>query len=816
MAARLQRHEGRWEIFDAQRLTSVENLFRLSLDTTQQFTATNLVIKAEDLDVTLETGSVFLSSTDVGVTGLVLLGRGEMRFHPKPETERGQVRIFSGSETLTARFDAAFIRVDPSDFDSLVASDALTARTPDPRDVRKAGEVFAEDSSKSFQVNLGDLSGDAWSLLPGRGNFIGEIHTRRYGTLTYTRSRTDAEDITLFDRTRRHNIAVYASEDTLARRGPTFSDDDNRDYDVLDYNIDLAYSPGRQFLDGVATVRVRVRASSLGTISLRLADALVVRSITSDRFGRLFGFRVNRQNVVVINLPATLLQDTELTLTFVYSGRLEAQSQGGSEAAGLGQDQIAEMPAGDHRRAELPLQQPERVVSAGHDDRLRHGHAQDQRAGRVRLRRERRPAAGVAADRGLERRPVRAPHLHVRRRTAAALSRVHRQQVRALGDGDGAVGRRQPGDFRRGEPAAGQARAGARRAGDGHRAVLRVAHRRRAVPDVHARGRRRRAAGRPQPGLLRAALPAAADDRAHLAQRSGRVRPVPGLLHRARARAPVVGTGGRLAQLPRAVDQRGLRAVLRGALRAAPARRRGVREHPAADAPVGDERIRPGAGRPGLSPRPHQGRQPRLPRARLQQERGGAAHAAAAGRRRGVLRRRAPLLRRVALPEGRHRRVPAGHRSSRRPAARSLLRPVDLRVHAAAAEGHLPRRGRRARRPHRAAGRDVRRPRHPDARIRGQDENRRRHPRGRTRHRAPRPARGRPPERRDQQGRRDARRNSSNSEEPATCSARKALQSAGPEAALQRLWPSPRALAASTLDRQHLARSHPARCSIYP
>ena len=61
--------------------------------------------------------------------------------------------------------------------------------------------MFAEDSSKSFQLNLGDLSSDAWSLLPGHGNFVGEIHTRRYGTLTYTRSKSDAEDITLFDRT---------------------------------------------------------------------------------------------------------------------------------------------------------------------------------------------------------------------------------------------------------------------------------------------------------------------------------------------------------------------------------------------------------------------------------------------------------------------------------------------------------------------------------------------------------------------------------------------------------------------------------------
>jgi hypothetical protein len=340
----IQRRVGPWQIIDQERLTSVENLFRLALDTSQQYSAANLSIKAEDLDVTLESGSVFLVPTDAGVTGLVLLGRGDMRFHPRPDTEKGQVKIFCGSETLVARFDVAFLRIDPSDFNALVASEALVARPVDARDLRKANDVFAEDSAKSFQLGLGDLSVDAWSLLPGRGNFIGEFHTRRYGTLTYTRSKSDAEDITVFDRARRKNIAVYASEETLARRGPSYSDDDSREYDVIDYNIDLTVSPGRPWLDGVASVRVRVRAPTLATVSLRLADSLVVRSITSDRFGRLFGFRVNRQNVVVINLPAALPQDALLTLTLVYGGRLEAQPPDGSEAMALalGQDQALE------------------------------------------------------------------------------------------------------------------------------------------------------------------------------------------------------------------------------------------------------------------------------------------------------------------------------------------------------------------------------------------------------------------------------------------------------------------------------------------
>ena len=68
-----------WALIRQQLLSSVDNLFRLSLDATQQFDARHLVITAEDLQLTLAEGTVFVISTDQGVTGLVLMGRGDMR-----------------------------------------------------------------------------------------------------------------------------------------------------------------------------------------------------------------------------------------------------------------------------------------------------------------------------------------------------------------------------------------------------------------------------------------------------------------------------------------------------------------------------------------------------------------------------------------------------------------------------------------------------------------------------------------------------------------------------------------------------------------
>jgi len=335
----VQRRDRELLIFDALRLSTVERLYRISLDPDRQFAATNLQIHAEDVEVTLDAGNVFVASADGSVTALVLLGRGTLSFHPKPDTERTQVRIFCGSETLEAPFTSAFIRIDPGDAQRFMDIDRLKPVTVDPREFKRAADVFKQDSPKSYHLTLGDLSSDAWSLLPGAANVVAEVHTRRYGVLTYARSKAEPEDITLFDRARHRNIAAYSSEETLARRGRFYNEDNFRDYDVTNYDIDVAFSPARQWIDGLATVTVRATSPALSAITLRLADALTVRSITSDKFGRLFGFRVTNQNLVVINLPSPLAADAVLKLTFTYAGRIESQLADGNETIALGQDQ---------------------------------------------------------------------------------------------------------------------------------------------------------------------------------------------------------------------------------------------------------------------------------------------------------------------------------------------------------------------------------------------------------------------------------------------------------------------------------------------
>jgi Peptidase family M1 domain len=319
--------EREWTIADQERLSSVENIYRVSLNPAKAFSARHLKVSAEDLDLTLPEGSVYVGDIDIGVTAVILIGRGTLNFHPAPATEKGQVKIFCGSEALETRFDVAYIRINPGDYEDVFDQSALQPKPVDPNEMRRAQEIFREESQKSFVIDLGDLSREAWTLLPSEGDFLAELRTRRYDTLTYARSSAEAEDITLFDRKRHKNIALYPSQEKAVRRGQaSFNEDDMVDYDVLSYDIDVAASPDRQWIDGRATMRLRVRAYVLGTLMLRLADPLVVQSIVSYEYGRLFGIRVKNQNTLVVNLPTTLVRDNIVTVTIAYAGRLEPQA----------------------------------------------------------------------------------------------------------------------------------------------------------------------------------------------------------------------------------------------------------------------------------------------------------------------------------------------------------------------------------------------------------------------------------------------------------------------------------------------------------
>jgi hypothetical protein len=312
----------RWLISAQDRLTTVDGLHRLELSSSKQYRINNLVLRGEDLTLTIPQGTAFVAEADGAPTAFVLMGQGEMKFSPKPGAEKGQIRLFAGEDVLRTPFNIGYVRLNSGDMGARFSDGGLIEERVNPSLLARAREIFDEEVGKSFILELSDLSRETWSLVPPFGDMLLEVRTGRFGTLTYTQANGESEDISLFDRRRRRNISSYASERKLATRARFYSDNDEVDYDVLHYDIQSHFSPEREWLEGRTVIKLKVKSFILGTLTLRLAESLVVQSITSPRYGRLLSLRVKGQNSVLVNLPIPLARDDELVLAVTYAGRL--------------------------------------------------------------------------------------------------------------------------------------------------------------------------------------------------------------------------------------------------------------------------------------------------------------------------------------------------------------------------------------------------------------------------------------------------------------------------------------------------------------
>ena len=329
-----------WQITRQVSLDSLEGLHHLTLNTSRQYNAANLIVAGEDMTLRMSRGVAFVSESEGGVTALVLIGNGTLTFSPAPEAERRQIQLLSGHEILEAEFTQAFIRLNPTMFDSRISTVTLVETTVDDDDVERAQELFDELAPRTFSIDLDDLSDRSWWITPSVGDFIAELRTRRYGDLIYSQAQNQPEDISLYERNPRRIISLYASTSKRAVRGRYYSDQVGSPYDVLDYNIEASFEPrgvAQQslrsrprlrgcWIEGRTRLALRVNVLNVRSLTLRLNDDLRVQAVTSREFGPLLFFRMRDQNNIVVNLPSGAPIGTEFTVTVTYSGLLEAET----------------------------------------------------------------------------------------------------------------------------------------------------------------------------------------------------------------------------------------------------------------------------------------------------------------------------------------------------------------------------------------------------------------------------------------------------------------------------------------------------------
>jgi hypothetical protein len=310
---RLESGPGGWAVAEREQVGDIEGLVHLSL-APQGYQAAGVKVRLEDFEMTWTRGSLFTSPASVGPTVLVFVGEGVVRFHPRPETEREQLRQVEGRPELVEKVRSAFVRIHPADFHRVLTPSTLT---PDPQAAGRlaaAERVYREEADQTFVLDT-TLPRSPWWLVPGLGDALVTFHGGR-GTLTYVLSRAEAEGITVFDRKRRRQYALYP----VAGRDTTYDEDAQRGVDVLHHELTVRMEPDGAYVGGENRMRVRLLGNS-PTMRLRLDESLRVESVRSAEGGEHIFFRVRHQDALMVSLGALAGRAREATFVVRFSGR---------------------------------------------------------------------------------------------------------------------------------------------------------------------------------------------------------------------------------------------------------------------------------------------------------------------------------------------------------------------------------------------------------------------------------------------------------------------------------------------------------------
>ncbi len=331
----LERRDGRWVVVRHDIAGRLDGLVHLSLGS-DAWEAKGRKLTLEDFELTMDEGTLFSSPQAVGPTVLVFVGEGTLRFRPRPEAEREQLRQWGGERELTTKVKSAFVRLHPADLHRVLGGGLVAQREPVSGKARKeAEELYQEHVNRTLLLDA-NLPRSPWWLLPGVGDAVVALETAR-GALTYTVIAGEPEGVSLVDREHKRQVCLYPA------RGQTtaYDEDARRAYDVVHHDLKVRFDPERLFLSGEDTMTLRLAAPS-SAVRLHLDDAFRVTSISSDAGEHLF-FRVRDQNSVMVSLGSLGTGVGDVALTVRWEGRRdpgpldsEAIQEGGSPQGSAG------------------------------------------------------------------------------------------------------------------------------------------------------------------------------------------------------------------------------------------------------------------------------------------------------------------------------------------------------------------------------------------------------------------------------------------------------------------------------------------------
>lgn len=281
------RRDGGWVISDKTVTSHVSSLYKMAIPNGRVERVKSFHVTHRDIDIQFENSLVFFDNLPGLETGIIVFGRGRIRYAPSVDREKHQLELALGKDRLEDRLKHIYLRFSNSFFEKnvrIVRDDNLNQEVTDS-DRNQAYSIFAKYYSRSFTLR-DSLTGQLMTMIPSGDEAVFEVEGADEGTFTYIFSPYSEEEISLYQWKNERIVNLYSPD--VEGGGKRMSVTFDEMFDVKNYEIDIDFNPSNSYISGRAQVHFESTMGTLEQIKFKFNSDLEILRIYDEEKNPLF------------------------------------------------------------------------------------------------------------------------------------------------------------------------------------------------------------------------------------------------------------------------------------------------------------------------------------------------------------------------------------------------------------------------------------------------------------------------------------------------------------------------------------------------
>jgi hypothetical protein len=318
----LHKKEDQWQIKEKKISGEVKEVYKIQIPSMRIERVKSIEIEHVDIKLIFRDAILFYDNIPELETALLIIGKGELSFHPSDPGERHQLELLYNKKYFEDSLEYAYLRFSDSFFRENIK---IHPRTDEKRflassaERNKASAIFREHYPRSFTIE-NSLTGALLSFLPRGGETVFEFDGDKFGKFSYIYSPFADEEVYLYQWKNDKIISLYSPGKSEGTRRLFFSF--GQMFNIERYQIDVAFDPKKVYLSGKAKIDILPQVESLDGVRFKLNSELEILRIFDQEKRELFYTQDKLRNIVYIYFFQPPPMGRSSSIEIFYRGKL--------------------------------------------------------------------------------------------------------------------------------------------------------------------------------------------------------------------------------------------------------------------------------------------------------------------------------------------------------------------------------------------------------------------------------------------------------------------------------------------------------------